>query len=309
MRNLINLLLIFLLLDSQISFAKDETYTLVDKVCATVGQERPILLSEVLTRANNTGNAPKDAQRELIKERSLIIYAKKMVTYNAPRIKKEIEGHISGIIENNKLTKERFITILHGPPYNMSLGQFEYETSLHLHKNMVEASITSSIKDISPEEVEKELEKRKSSRDEFLISFITIKPDVGGEKKDSLSNQFEKAKKIREEIERMKNLDELKRKYAGHKDVSIGEPTDYEEGSLLPQYELQLKKNKSLKVTEPFSDNGAVTMIMKTEKKVVEKTALENVRNDLYKRSVQERLSGIIDNTLAQTPVSISCEW
>jgi len=288
--------------------ANDSSFTLVDKVCVTIGQERPILYSEVMKRARELGEDHKTAQRELIKERALIIYAKKQVTYNAPEIKKATQAHINKIIESNRLTRDRFEKILRSAPYNSSFSQYEYDTEYHLTKNQIDASIASTIAP-TPGEVELELKKRKNTPKQFSIAFISISPTQSLKKADSLKLQFNKAKSIKEKISRMKNLDEIKKHYSGQSDVSIGDLMDYEEGTLIGHLDRQLKKNPSSRVTEPFEDDGAVTMIVKFEKKLDKKTALENVRKDLYKRAVQQRLDSITNNTLASSPVAINCDW
>ena len=108
------------------------------------------------------------------------------------------------------------------------------------------------------------------------------------------------------------NLDALKRKYQAHKDVSFIGPLDYQEGAFQQKYDIQIKKDFAAKITDPFADEGVVTMIWKIEKNAAsdnQKTALENVRKDLYRRAVQRGLEYFMQNILFKSSVEINCKW
>lgn len=278
---------------------------LVDKVCATLGSERPILYSDVKKRAEEFGETFEVALNTLIQERALMIAVKRLITYDAGAIKKAVNAHINKIIESNKLTPKRFSEILR-EHYKTSLSQYEYDTEYHLNKSQLEASIASTI-EITPKMVEAELARRKKTPQDFSIAFISVASKSSG-KGIPLTQQFARAKSIKEKISKIKNLDEIKKNFSGQSDISIGNLMDYEEGSLIPYYDQQLQKNPSSRVSEPFEDNGAVTMIVKFEKKLDEKTALENVRNALYKRAGEQGLNAITNKILAELPVFNNCK-
>src|SRR5690606_30028849 len=108
------------------------------------------------------------------------------------------------------------------------------------------------------------------------------------------------------------SLESIKMKYKDQKDVKFNGPIDYEEGVLKSQYEAQLRKNPTSIITETYVDGVAVTMMLRIEKVLspdMSKTALENVRNDLYKKAVRQRLDAVTKELLVNVPVVVNCTW
>jgi len=290
-----------------------EKFRLVDQVCAVVESEQPILQSDVEKRAKERSLTLFQAQAELIGERALWIYAKQQLKFNVPEIYRNAQEHIKKIMENNKLSKESFEGLLMSPPYSMTFKQYESETAFLVLKNQLEASIISSL-EISDKEVETEYKRQDPNKfKDFEVIFISLAPQrKTASGKANLSAQFIKANRIKREILTTNNLDTIKRKYKTHKDISFVGPLDYQEGAFQQKYDIQIKKDLAAKITDPFEDDGVVTMIWKLEKKAAsdnQKTALENVRKDLYRRAVQRRLEDFMKNILVKSSVEINCEW
>lgn len=303
-------LVCFLCLSTTVSSKENRGFVRVDKVCVTVDNERPILLSEVKRKAETMESDYKAAQQELMEERAMRVAAGKMLKINLADIKETRNKHIRKIIESNKLTLEEFESRLKGPPLFMTLRQYEDDIDNQIIKGQFDASVASKVQ-ISPREIEAEIAKRAASPAKFVVIFISIAPKKGLKKADALRLQFIRAKNIRQEILGLKDLNALQKNYSGQSDVSIVGPLDYEEDSLMDRYDLQLKKNPTSRVTEPFEDGGVVTMIVK--EKVLQldnqKTALEKVGNDLYNRAVQQGRNAVTKRTLANSSVEINCEW
>ena len=288
-------------------------YTLVDQVCGVVESELPVLQSEVVKRAQERSISNYSAQRELLGERALWIYAKQQLKYNVPEIFKNAQEHTKKAMENNKLDKESFERILRGPPYFMTLQRYEYNTAFSILKNHIESSLASNIV-ISDKEVEQEYNRQRIDKQkEFAVIFVSV---LSSSPKALVANppspEFIKANAIKKEILSNNNPDAIKRKYKDHKGISFVGPLDYQEGALKQKYDIQIKKDPAAKITEPFEDGGMVTMIWKVEKTITsdnQKTALENVRKGLYTKAVHNRLEAVKNNTLAKSSVEINCEW
>ena len=288
-------------------------FRLINQVCAVVESQQPILQSDVEKRAKERSLSYFQAQTELIGERALWIYAEQQLKFNVPEIYKAAQEHIKKVMESNNLSKESFEEILMRPPYSMTFKQYERETAFLVLKNQLESSIASNL-EISDKDVEAEYKRQDPNKyKEFEVVFISVlAPKNLNNLKTPLSTQFYKANQIKKEIMGNINLDGIKRKYKNHKDISFVGPLDYQEGAFQQKYDIQIKKDLAAKITDPFEDEGVVTMIWKIEKNAAsdnQKTALENVRKDLYRRAVQRRLEDFMKNILVKSSVEINCEW
>lgn len=299
------------LLASPAFLAEQRGFVLVDKVCATVDAERPILLSEVMRRSKEMSLTPKNALHELLRERALFVEAKKTILFNITQINEDRNKHIKKIMASNNLTLDKFEKILSAPPYSTTLSQYEYELDYQILKHRYEDYIRNSIDKPQKKIIQEEAARRAESAENIALVFISITAPKNTAKTNAIRLQFIKAKKIKQEIQSGQDLNEIKKKYSGQSDVSFVGPLEYTEGSLKDLYELQLKKNPSSKITEPFEDGGAVAMILK--EKVVpadkQKTALEVVKDLYYKSAVQQRLDATTNNALATASVEINCDW
>lgn len=293
--------------------SKQEHSKVVDKICAIVDSEQPILLSEVNRKAKESKMNEEQALKELLHERALRIYGRQL-KFSTTDTHKAAEDHIAKVMKENNLTAQQFDTILHGAPYFTTLKQYSYDTAFLILQSQIEASIASSIQ-ITEKDLELAMKQQKEAQHkEFEVLFISILPTVSDSNKSlkgPTTSQFNKANNIRMDFLAKSSLESIKMKYKDQKDVKFNGPIDYEEGVLKSQYEAQLKKNPSI-ITEPFADGGAVTMILRIEKVLspdMSKTALENVRNDLYKKAVRQRLDAVTKELLVNVPVVVNCTW
>lgn len=289
-------------------------FRVVDKICAIVDSEQPILLSEVTKKAKEAKMSEEEALKELLHERALRIYGRQL-KFSATDTHKAAEDHIAKVMKENNLTSQQFDAILHGTPYFTTLKQYSYDTAFLILQSQIEASIASSIQ-LTEKDVELALKQQKEVKNkDFEVLFISIVPtfsDNNVSQKRPTTSQFNKANNIRMDFLAKNSLESIEMKYKNQKDVKFNGPIDYEEGVLKSQYEAQLKKNPSAIITEPFADGGAVTMILRIEKVLspdMSKTALENVRNDLYKKAVRQRLDAVTRELLVNVPVVVNCTW
>jgi hypothetical protein len=280
--------------------ADDGPRILVDKVCASV-DGKPILRSDIIRTKTN------DPLQTLLEESALWVYAKQKLMFNVPGIQRSAEQHALDVMNKNNLTRSSFERILNQEPYNTTYARFIETTAFELLREKIKASIASTIQ-ISDEETERAMAKGNASFEDFDVVFLSVLPKPGLSKKASLSYQFNKANEIKKQIVKMRKLDVIKGYYEKDVGVRLIGPMKYEPGSLLARYDQELKKNPRARVTEPFEDDEAVSMIIKIEASKSDKTVLENVRNRLYNEAVQRELHAIAQDTLANTPVVINCE-
>ncbi|MCA9507715.1 MAG: hypothetical protein KC505_04750 [Myxococcales bacterium] len=286
---------------------------LIDKICAIVDSEPPILLSDVNKKALELQLNPSEALQELLRDRALSIYARRL-KFSTMDTHKAAEEHILKIMKENKLNRDQFDKILRGAPYFTTLQQYSYETAFLILKNQIEASIASSIQ-ITDKDAKRALEQNKSQNKKVEVVFVSVLPgkqDNIKTKEVTATSQFSKANDIRKEFLSKKSLKSLKVKYEQDKDVRFSGAIEYEEGVLRTQYEAQLKSDPSTLITKPFVDGGAVVMIVRIEKLLstdMSETALEKVRNDLYKKAVRQRLEAVTKEILVSVPVKVNCTW
>ncbi len=299
---------------STISQPEKKNFSLVDKICAVVDAEPPILLSEVEKKSKELGLSMGATQKELIHERALRIYGRQL-KFSTTDTHKAAEDHISSIMKNNNLTREKFETILQGPPYFTTLKQYEEETAFAILKNQIESSFFNSI-EITEKDIEVAKKQfNKSPKKDIEVVFISILPTRSSSQELSgrpTTSQFKKANDIKSSLLTKKSLESIKIEYKSQKDVSFIGPVDYEEGALKHQYEIQLKKDSSAIITEPFEDGRAVTMILRIEKALSpdkQKTALENVQKELYEKAVRQRMEAVTKDLLVNVPVEVNCAW
>ncbi len=291
-----------------------KSYKLVDKICAVVDSEAPILLSEVEKKSKELSTSNSLALKELLHERALRIYGRQL-KFSSTDTHKAAEDHISTIMKNNNLTRQKFESILHGAPYFTTLKQYEEEIAFAILKNQIESSFANSI-EITEQDIENaHKQQNRATGKEAEVVFITILPTKSGNPNSSnkpTTGQLIKANNIKSAFLDKKTLESVKMEYKDQKDVSFIGPVDYEEGALKLQYELELKKNPRALITEPFEDGRAVTMILRTERALsadMQKTALENVRNGLYEKAVRQRLDAVTKDILDNVPVEVNCAW
>jgi hypothetical protein len=287
-------------------------FTLLDEVCIVIEGEPPVLKSHIAHRAHRKEISFKAAENELLQEKLMWVYAKKnQVKYNTVDIFKATDDHIKQVMEDNKLTKEKFTEVLMGRPYLTTFSQFRLDTATAMLENRIKSLIASQIT-ISDIDVKEEVTKAKlATENQYDIVFISIGPEKIFKKHEKFENknrliaQIEKANKIRAQITPHTSLDEVKTRYGG--EIVIEGPIAYEKGALKHNYEEQLKSGSSQIVTKPFSDNGMITMIWKIKKSHHEKldddALLEKVRKKLYAAAVEEQFnkltSGVMDHSTA----------
>jgi len=279
---------------------------LIDKVCFEVGNQEPGLRSEVLALAKKEGISPKPAQVELIKQRILQTYAKQKLKFNLEQIKKAAQEHVDRVREKAGLSLTEFKEKLKDL-YHMTLTQFVRDTEHFYLKSQVMAELRKQVV-ITEDDLQKALRERlKESNKGFDVVFISIKePSLP-------SADLAKEKAIKKQITLLKSLDKVKTFYENDKSVSFSEPSPYKKGNFLPHYEAQLQKYEKHEITEPFSDNGKMTMIWKIRKNITDhklsETALEKERNSLYEEATKQLFDAVVSSELANSPVISNCDW
>lgn len=295
------------------SFSAIGRFNVVDQICAIVGQEPPILKSDVKKRAQEGGLNDAQAQKSLVRDRLLAIYGKSS-KFSALDAHKAAEDHISKIMKDNHLSREQFARVLLNPPYLTTLKQFAEDTAFLILKNQIEASIASSIT-VSDGDIQEALAREMAHKKEYEIYFISIlsTDNLTLKKSPTATNaEFNKAKLIKSQLLAKNTIKHLKNKYKDDKQVKFNGPIDYEPGILKPEYDKKIKENESSLITDPFLDGRIVTLIVRQEKSLSKgkrENVLENVRNELYKRAVQQRLDAMIEEMLNTVPVELNCRW
>lgn len=265
-------------------------FRLVDRVCVVVEGEEPILLSEIKRRAEQQHEPFLVAQRELIRDRLLWVYAKKQLKYDIANIFKAADEHIDNVMTKNRLTKTQFEKVIAAPPYQSSFRQFRLETATEFLKNSVKQSLASQIS-VSDEQLKSELGKL------YDVVFITVQPKKADTARASLNNEIKKANGIRAKIKPTTGVNDIKNLYGNDKDISIVGPIAYEPGVLKKAYDDRLKAESSPAVIGPFEDDGSVTLLWKIKKtkKNLDETALEKLRKESYQNAVVAKLNALTD--------------
>ncbi len=283
---------------------------LEDKICAIVGAERPILLSDVQKRAQEDKISPKEAYQLLLQDRALEQYAKTQQKLSLSSIHEAAEKHLKTIMEKNNLDAEKFAEILRRPPYSTTVEHYEEETAFAMLKNQIETSFAQSIH-INEKKVQEAQKTTHKNPESWEIYFISILP-IKSQEKQTVIPQTNKANSIKYELKTQKQIDSVKEKYKDQKDVSFIGPIDYKKGDLVDHYEAALNKDPKEEIIGPFKDKQALTLIVRREKALPldkEETGLENIRNKLYEEGVAHRMSAVTKEILENTPIEVNCEW
>jgi hypothetical protein len=282
-------------------------FTLLDKVCVVVEGEEPVLLSEITRRADQRGESFAVAQKELVRERLLWVYAKKQLKYDITNVFKATDEHINNVMTKNRLTNKQFEDVLMNPPYRTTFRQFRLETATEYLKNSVRQTLASQIA-VTDDQVKSEMGKR------FDVVFITIQPKrspaKGASARAVLSDEIKKANTIRGKIQPTTTVNDIKNLYGKDKDISIVGPIAYETDILKKDYDERLKSESSSSVIGPFEDDGSVTMIwkIKKSKKNLDETALEKLKKESYHNAVLEKFNAITDSLInSSTVIEKSC--
>lgn len=277
------------------------SFKLIDRVCIVIEGQDPIYLSQIQTRAKTKGISFVDAQKELEREKRMWAYAKKQLKYNTADIFKQADEHIKKIRENNKLSEEDFLKALQ-THYHVSLKEYRHEVATAILENVMKSAIASQIT-ISETEINEEV--KRLIREAEVLNLVIIK--IADEKKPtfvdkrsnnkSLSDQIIKANKIRSEINSNTSLKEIRKRYEGGRDISIGEPIVYKKGDKIKGYEDKIASLEPGMVSPPFVDGNAVTliwMIRKRSKETVDEGALiEKAKKTLYDAAVEKQFNTV----------------
>jgi len=248
----------------------------------------------------------KDAMGQLEDERLMWVYLKTQPKFNVAEIFKHTDDQIKQILDDNKLTREKFDEILMRPPYLTTYSQYRYYFATVNAKKLLQSSIGTQIF-ISDEELKEELRRTKAEESEcFDVVFLSVLSKVQDKNKDSaqLTAQFKKAYEIRSHIGPQTSWDELKERYGDDKSIEIMEPISYEKGVIKPYYDNMLAKAQTHQVTEPFKDGNAVTMIWKIKRQthdhVTDHDLLEKRQKKLYEavdRKINAEISAMKDGS------------
>lgn len=284
------------------------SFTLLNAICVDVEGEAPILLSDIEKRAQQKNINFNEAQTELTRERLLWVIAKKQLKYDLSQINQAADEHLKKIMENLKISKEKFAELLMAAPYLTTPKQFQMETSSAILENNFKATLASQIS-ITDEQVKQHIARRHTDApDQFDVVFVSVMPDMSSKAKmPHLNAQLKKANEIKAKIKAKASLDTVKKSYEQDKTVSIIGPLAYEKGGLNQTYERELAKSSHAAVTEPFRDEGSVSMIwkMNVSTKLLGSSSLEKVRKELYDKAVMEKYQAITDAMMNSSTVVV----
>lgn len=290
------------------TIANSTGFTLLNAICVDVEGETPILLSDIEKRAQQKNINFKEARTELTRERLLWVIAKKQLKYDLGQINQAADEHLKKIMENLKISKEKFAELLMAAPYLTTPKQFQMETAWAILENNFKATLASQIS-ITDEQVKQQIARNHEEvSDQFDVVFVSVVPEISSKgTAPNLTAQLKKANEIKAKIKTKISLDTVKKIYEQEKNVSIIGPLAYEKGGLNQAYERELAKSRNAVVTEPFRDEGAVTMIwkMNVSTKLLGSSSLEKVRKELYDKAVMEKYQAITDAMMNSSTVVV----
>jgi hypothetical protein len=298
MFNILRLILSVFLAMSSFARVSQAGSQLVEKTCASFDSEKAILLSEIKAYARDKNLSERESFEELINNRAMLAYAKKQIWYNNADVQKTLNQHKNDLLKKTNLTEAQFAERLEEDPYNISFSRYLYGIEFFIIKNQ----LTSTIKDtdISESDIQAALNKKITQmKKRYDITFVSVL--VNKETKD-ISGQLQKAKLIKNELLQNRDLDAIKRRYSSldssknTTDVAIIGPISYK-GNLKEEYEKKLLEHAHDMIIGPFDDNGKQTLIVRTQAKLpadYQKTALEEVRKELYEQRVNQRIGAAI---------------
>lgn len=290
-----------------LSFVARTEFVLLDRICVEIEGEPPILLSEIKRRAEQKGISIQDAQKDLIREQSLWIDAKKRINYDISQINKAADDHVKKVMADLKLSFDQFADLLMKPPYTMSVRQFKRETATLMLQNSFKATLASQIV-VTDEQVVDEIKRRNENKqNQFDVVIIRILPQGVDARKNSVDSRFKKANEIRNKILSHLSLTELNESVKGQKNIVVMGPFGYEKGSLKSSYENHLAKNHEKLVSVPFVDNDEVILIWKIRPTSLNlnETALEKVRKELYEDLVMEKYQTVTEAMVNSSAVEL----
>jgi hypothetical protein len=284
--------------------AKPDQFSMVDRICAVVGEEPPILASDIQKRSQQRNISYKEALDGLIGQEALWVFAKKQLKIDLGQINKAAQDHVEHVLAERKLTQAQFIEILMRPPYSMTLSQFLYETKTAILEQQLIPTLAAQVV-VTDEKVHQELAKK------FDIVFVTVAQASQSQKKsekNALNSQFYILNEIKTKILNQEPLAEIKRQYKGNKNIEILGPYAYEKDTFNKDYEAQLEKSSHQVVTDIFKEGDSLTMIWKIPavSENLDKTALEKVRKELYDRAVMEKYRAVTDAMIDDSTVVIN---
>ncbi len=284
--------------------APEKSFVLLDKVCVLVEGEEPVLLSEINRRVEQKHVSFPVAQKELMRERLLWVYAKKQLKYDVASVYKATDDHLARVMAKNHLNRSQFDEVLMAPPYSTSYRQFRLDIATDYLKNSVMQNLGNQIA-LSDEQLKLDAAKK------YDVIFVTIHPKQNGKATllptagTTLSAEFKKANEIRGKIQPTTNVNDIKTLYGKDEDISIIGPIAYEKDVLKKSYDERLKSESSEIVIGPFEDDGSVTMIWKIKKtkKNLDETALEKLRKESYHDAVLEKFNNLTDALINSSTV------
>lgn len=281
----------------------DDDYKLENRLCVFIeGNNRPILLSDILKVASEQSIEKKSATDILLRKQALFLYAKNELKFNMD-FKKAAFEHSQKIMADNKLTKGQFEKILALPPYNTTFDDYLEETSYLMLYQHIKSHFLSQIT-ISKEIIEKSKSdyiNKLSQKLEFI--FVSV-PIIN--KNEMLAKNI--GNKIKFDITN-KSLKELQKIYEKEYQVIF---TKYEAGSLNKKYDKYINMLDNSPASEMFKEGDFINMIIKYNSftnrhlplsQAVVDNILEELKNDL----VEKKIALIADETLRQALILNNC--
>jgi hypothetical protein len=294
---------------SAAAFAQEKNYVLRDQVCAVVGNQPPILRSEIVNFAKVNQLSFKAAQDQLKMRDALFVYAQDKPWLGLADAYQGAESHLKRIMSENHKNVAQFSEILAGSPYYTTIGLFKRNTAYAILKQRFEATQKDQVK-VAKYQLDKAVEEyKKAKTQEVKIVFVNV-PCVSA----SSSVCFDMAKKIRNEISTNTHVNHLKIIRNKFNQVSFIGPKEYQRGELKEEYEKVIAKYgaKNTFVSEPFRDGRGVTLIWQLKNSSsdvkLERTTIEKIENQLYVTLLQQKLEAVTNIVLAQALAKNSCQ-
>lgn len=282
--------------------SNQEGFSLVDRICVEVEGEPPILLSDIHKRSSQKNISFTEAKKELTRETVLWVVARTKLKFDVHQINKAADDHLKKVMDNLKISLEKFADLLKESPYLTTPKRFQHEVATSILKEHYTGTVLKQIT-VGDVEVFEQVAKIKAGlTDQFDVVFLRVAPTHGLE---DPKQQLKEARAIQTRIKNRISLETLKNAYKNRENISINGPQAYEKGTLKNSYEEHLSLAKNSDVTEPFKDGADLIVLWKIKSipKVFDETALEKVRKELYEKAVMEKYQSVTDEMMNSSAV------
>ena len=277
------------------------TENLIDKVAAVVNED-VITLSELKETASTTNQNPEDTQVQsqilelMIEERLLQQEAKKL---GIQVTEKEIDAAVEEVKRRYNLTDEQMDEAL--KKQNLTPESFREQWRRQLLNNKLIGTQVQGQIAITEDEIKKYYEENHGelkSTEEISIAHILITVESPEEEKQAETQALEIAKLAKSG----EDFSELAKQYS--KDTSSAERGGdlgyFKKGDMVVELEKAVIETQVGEIVGPVRSTAGYHVIKVTDKKLVEATSLDSVREEirekLYQEKVEKSIKAWIEN-------------